>query len=188
MSSRPEDEPICDRLSRSWWAFALLALAAGAVTTLVAEGFPIVELEFAGSAERAAAVVGDSSIDVIQSAIFWDFLFLALYTPALFCAVVWARRGFTAKGARRIGIGVAFGAFSAGLFDAIENLAMLAYLGTFGDLDVGVSADQWMQIARFMAGAKFLLVALALIYFLGGVVLLAAHKFRSGRREAGQSP
>ncbi|MEN8114774.1 MAG: hypothetical protein ABFS21_10350 [Actinomycetota bacterium] len=178
MSSRPENEARCDRASRYWWVWTVLALGAGAVTTITAKGFPIIELELAGSAERAVEVIGDTSLDVVQTTILWDFLFIALYTMALFCAVVWARRGFRSRGVRRFGIMFAFGALLAGLLDVTENVAMLTYLNEW------YPWEWWMQLAAIAAIGKFALVAAAIGYFLAGTILIVARKLRPRRSKS----
>ncbi len=64
------------RFVRYWWVVALAALAAGAITTSVADGFPILELEFAWTAERADEVLAGADLDAVNATILWDFVFL----------------------------------------------------------------------------------------------------------------
>ena len=149
--------------------WAILALIAGAVTTAAAQGFPIVDLELAGSVERADAVVRGVPVDTIRSAILWDFLFILLYSVALATGALWAASRFTSRLARRIGIIAAAGAILAGMFDVVENLAMLAYLD---------GSKDWISLARVMAIPKFLLAGFAVVVILAGATVLAVQRIR----------
>ena len=70
------------RLVDFWWIWAIAALSAGAVTTAAAQGFPIVDLELAGTVERADDVVRGVDLGAVRAAILWDFLFILFYAPA----------------------------------------------------------------------------------------------------------
>ncbi len=172
----PQRETL-NRLVDLWWLWALAALAAGAVTTAAAQGFPIVDLELAGTAERADDVVRGVDLGVVRAAIVWDFLFIFFYTPALFFGSLWARRQFRGDFGRRAGAVIAAGGLVAGALDLIENVAMLAYLrdpnGWGG----------WNPLAAAMAIPKFVLALVAVVYVLVGIVLAVGRRFTRGRLE-----
>jgi hypothetical protein len=155
---------------RWWWGWAILALIAGALTTAAAQGFPIVELELAGSVDRADTVVRGVDLDIIRSAILWDFLFILLYVLALATGSLWASRQFTGETGRKVGIVIAFGAVAAGLFDVIENASMLAYLN---------GSTGWISLARVMAIPKFILALIAIVYIIAGIVTLIVRRLSS---------
>ncbi|MEN8235843.1 MAG: hypothetical protein ABFR89_13085 [Actinomycetota bacterium] len=155
---------------RWWWLVALASLVAAAITNAAAQGFPIVALELAGTAERATEAVSGYSVDAIRATIIWDFLFLALYAPALFCGALWARKQFRGRTGRRLGFPIAIGGIVAGLLDIIENAAMLAYLAD------PQGWNGWIPIATATAIPKFLLVLVAIVYIVVGIVLLAIRK------------
>jgi hypothetical protein len=160
------------RLVDFWWLWAIAAVAAGAITTAAAQGFPIVDLELAGAAERAADVVRSVDLGVIRTAIVWDFLFIFLYAPALFLGSLWARRQFTGDFGRRAGTVIAAGGLIAGALDMVENVAMLTYLH---DPD---GWGGWNPLAAAMAIPKFVLALVAIAYILAGIVLGIARRFR----------
>ncbi|MFV9673257.1 MAG: hypothetical protein ACNYZH_08520 [Acidimicrobiia bacterium] len=153
------------RLVDLWWLWAIAALAAGAITTAAAQGFPIVELELAVTAERADEVMRGADIDAIQAAILWDFLFIFFYAPALFFGSLWARRQFSGDLGRRTGTVIAVGGLIAGALDLVENVAMLAYLRDPG------AWDGWNLLSAAMAIPKFILVLVAVGYILLGIGL-----------------
>ncbi len=163
--------PPIPRVLRLWWLWAILALAAGAVTTAAAQGFPIVDLELAGTVERADQVVRNADAAIIRSAIVWDFLFIVLYVLALTTGALWASAQFVSGVMQRAGVAVAFGAVAAGLFDVVENASMLAFVN---------GNEGWIALARVMAIPKFLLSLIAILYILGGVTALVVRRLRTG--------
>lgn len=167
------------RLVDFWWLWAIAALAAGAVTTAAAQGFPIVDLELAGTAERADDVMRGADPDTVRAAILWDFLFIFFYAPALFFGSLWARRHFVGDLGRGAGTVIAAGGLIAGALDMIENVAMLGYLSGAG----GWSG--WNLVSLTMAAPKFFLAFVAIVYILAGIVLAVARSIaRRRQREA----
>jgi len=166
------------RLVDFWWIWALAALAAGAVTTAAAQGFPIVDLELAGTVERADDVVRGVDLDTVRAAILWDFLFIFFYAPALFFGSLWARRQFGGDFGRRAGTVIAAGGLVAGALDMIENVAMLGYLNAVGGW------GGWPLLSAVMAIPKFVLAFVAIVYILVGIVLAVAGSFTRPRQEA----
>lgn len=164
-----------NRLIRYWWVAALAALVAGAVTSATAAGFPILELEFAWTTGRADEVLAGADIDAVRRTILWDFVFLVLYAAALYLGSLWASGMFSSERLQRGGASIAMGALAAGVFDVIENLAMLGHLNGW----LGFSG--WPTVAALMAVPKFLLVLVAIIYILMGIGATAAGWVRQQR-------
>ena len=152
---------------RWWWLWAAVALVAGAVTIAAAKGFNIVDLELAGSVERADEVVANTDVDTIRLAIYWDFVFILFYALALSTGSLWARRQFADGFGSSIGIPVACGALVAAALDIVENVSMLGYLNGWGDW------TGWIPVARAMAIPKFLLVFVSIAYVLIGTAAWA---------------
>ena len=165
------------RLVDFWWIWAIAALAAGAVTTAAAQDFPIVDLELAGTVERANAVVRGVDLSTIRATILWDFLFIFFYAPALFLGSLWARRQFDGDFGRRAGTVIAAGGLVAGALDMIENVAMLGYLSGAG----GWSG--WNLVSLSTAIPKFVLAFVAIVYILVGIVLAVARSIARRRQE-----
>lgn len=162
--------PPTPRIVRLWWVWAILALIAGAATTAAANGFPIIELELAGSVERANEVVRYVPAETIRAAIVWDFLFILLYVLALTTGALWVSTQFTSRTGRSAGLVIAYGAVAAGVFDVVENLSMLGFLN---------GREGWIPLARVMAIPKFMLALIAVLYVLGGVTALVIRRVRT---------
>lgn len=158
-------EPEDSQSVRCWWAVSLAALVAGAITTAAAAGFPILELEFAWTVQRADEALAGADLEAVRKTILWDFLFLVLYASALYLGALWASGRYASDRLRKVGPYVAIGALLAGIFDFVENLAMLAYVNGWS----GGSAPS--TVAGIMATLKFLLVLVAIGYIIMGIVV-----------------
>lgn len=165
----PEAHPAGPWVVRWWWLWAILALATGALTVAVADGFPIIDLELAWTVERADDVTRGADVGTIRSAILWDFAFIFFYALALFAGALWARRQFRSPPAAAMGSVVAIGGVVAGLLDVVENLSMLGYLNSWGDW------DGWITLAGVMAVPKFLLALAGVLYVISGIALFLVH-------------
>jgi hypothetical protein len=163
------------RFVRYWWVVALAALVAGAITTVAAEGFPILELEFAWTEQGAEAALAGADLDAVRATIVWDFVFLVLYASALYLGSLWASGVFTNERLRQAGHFIAVGALAAGAFDAIENLAMLGFLNGW------FSFSGWPTVAGLMAVPKFILVTVAVVYVLMGIAVAIVGSIRNRR-------
>ena len=156
---------VIDGFVRYWWVWIVGVLVAGVITTAAADGFPIVELELAGTSARADVVTRGADLDAIRAAILWDFLLIVFYVLALFFGSLWAGRQYGSRWGRSAGTAIGVGAIVAGVLDIIENLAMLGYLNAWGGW------DGWPTLAAVMAIPKFILIAIAIIYILVGIGL-----------------
>ena len=161
-----------NRYVRYWWVVGLAALIAGAITTAAAAGFPILELEFAWTVQRADETLAGADLDAVRATILWDFLFLALYASALYLGSLWASSQFAGGRLREAGLYVAIGALLAGIFDFLENLAMLAHVnGWPGD-------SALLIVAGIMATLKFVFVVIAIVYIVLGIVAAVTGRVR----------
>jgi hypothetical protein len=160
---------------RWWWLWVVLALATGAITVVAAGGFDIVDLELAGSVERANEAITGADLGAVRSAIYLDFAFLFFYGLALSTGSLWARRQFKGGVGSRLGIPVATAAVVAAVLDIVENLSMLGYLNGWADW------SGWIPLARVVAIPKFLLVLISITYVLIGVGIWAFRSLTSRR-------
>jgi hypothetical protein len=150
---------------RWWWLWAIVALAAGGFTIAAADGFPIVDLEFAWTVERADAATRGADVDSIRSAILWDFVFIFFYALALSTGALWARHQFEGAVGYGFGIVVAIGGVVAGAFDIVENLSMLGYINRWAEW------SGWIALAGATAVPKFVLAAIGVVYVATGIAL-----------------
>jgi hypothetical protein len=146
-------------------ASVLLGLEVHLRTPPAGEG--IVALERAGTAARAAAIIGvwrkEGALGEAWASLAIDFPFLALYSTALALTVLWlAFRDWSAlgplgRGARATGVVVALLQWGAGLADVVENVALVIELG-WGP------TERLAWWADHAAGLKFGLLELGVLY------------------------
>lgn len=159
-------------------ALAALSLALGAIgRPLVTAEAPrgILSFEFAGTNEAAARMVaswGPGAREAAHLSLGLDYLYLLVY-PAWFslgCLLVSAR---STGPLGRIGIGMAWAIWVAGLLDAVENAALLALMGP-------EPAGGLAALAFGCAAPKFVLVGAAALFLVVG--LLARRSGRTASR------
>ena len=130
------------------------------LTNATSSPMGIVSLELAPTVEKADGVLGhwidNGLVQVAKKNIWLDFLFIPFYMLLFYtlCGSISVRmKGFGAK----LGVLLAFGALIAGLFDVFENgLMLLSLSGTVTTITTALTA--------FFASAKFILLALCLLY------------------------
>jgi hypothetical protein len=169
-------------LALSTW----LGMEAGGDGLLVNEAAPfgIVSLEFAATPERARRVVASWENKALRDrgeprrSIYFDFAFALVYANllALCCLMAAEAMGRSASGLARAGVLLAWAQYAAGLFDVIENCALLKMLpaGPQQASAQFVAASPWPEIAALFAGLKFIIIGLGLLYILTGLMLFAA--------------
>lgn len=134
----------------------------------------IVELELAGSVERANEVLARWSegqrfdAAVLQGL---DYLYLVAYALALATACVWAGRVYRGRLAAAAPL-LTWAAVGAGLFDAIENVGMI-------DMMRGPVTAPVPQLTAGFATAKFVLLGLTSLYALGAAICELAGRHRA---------
>ncbi len=138
----------------------------------------IVSFELAGSPERAAEILASwsavqgSGSPLLRAAFVQglDFLFIPIYSSAVAVACIWSARRLRSQGwpLARAGIPAAWSQWLAGLFDVVENIALVILL--FGRV-----SSPWPRIAWICALTKFTLLFAGLTYgFYGMAVHLVA--------------
>lgn len=141
--------------------------------------FDIVAFEFAGTPERATEILeswGPDGVDGAKRAIKLDYGFLVAYSALLLLGAVGvgeasARRGWQRM--ERTGWVVAMVVPVAGLLDAIENTALLRVISDFETGDVAGGAT---RLAARVAGPKFVIIMVAIIYVGAGLAALGAKR------------
>ena len=147
-----------------------MQLLSGALVTDAAPA-GIVSYEFAGSLPAARAILDSWNADARVHAglsLGLDYLFLVLYALAigLGCTLVAGALEQRAPFLARVGLLLGWGLLVAALLDALENYALIRML-------LGSDGAAWPAVASAAAGPKFALVALGLVYVLGGGIASA---------------
>ena len=173
-------ERLGSRAFTTFFAVSVIAtLVAMAVMLYMARGFQvkpdgaksaydIIAFELARTPAQATLILDDWGVQGVAAARTQtraDFLFILCYVSSLSAACIWVVRRFASSRAFLLDIGrwFAWGMLLAGGCDVIENTALLHVLD-------GAVAALYTQTAFWCATVKFLCVALALVYFLGGAV------------------
>jgi len=155
----------------------VLALGVGALTLpslgrMSSQGVSILDLQFMRTSENAVeqvARLGPSGVDAAQMAHYLDFPMLVIYGLGLsaLCMVLSARAAD--RGRARLaafGTGAAWFALFAAAFDAVEDVAILLVLD-------GRTDQPWPAIATGFAVAKWVLLAVVVVYLVVGVARTA---------------
>ena len=165
---------------RRWW-LPFLALTLLLMWTLSMVGSPlitgtaprgIVSYELAGSVERANEVLNSWDEDARKHAAFslgLDFLYIVAYATTISVACAWAGEVLKERGWPLAGLGwpLTWGAWGAGLLDAVENIGLTSML-------LGSVLAPWPTIAFWCATFKFALIAIGLLYAAyGGLAWIA---------------
>ena len=152
---------------------AILPLVLSALTTPLAENEPggetIIDFELAGSVDRTNEILATwrsaGVIDEAKAIQIFDVVYPLIYTAAIAGACIaaagaWRRAG--RPGLARAGAAMAWVAFSAAIFDYIENVGLAVALWD-------EPASPWPEIAFVAAVLKFTASYLALLYALTGI-------------------
>jgi hypothetical protein len=155
--------------------FVLVSLDASLRTPLSPHG--IVSFELVGEPTAAARILDAWGSDGRASAALslrFDFLYLASYAPglALLCAAASDHQRAARSRLAAVGAALAWGQLAAGIFDAIENLALLRVLAT-------TPPGGWPALAAAFAWLKFALVAAGLLYLVSSGLLWRFHSRRA---------
>jgi hypothetical protein len=134
-------------------------------------GTGVIELELMRTTHKAEQVLRDYGSDgrsAARTSLWLDYPYLVSYALllSLACAAIADRAGQLRRERwATVGAVLAWGALAAGLFDAVENAALLRVLD-------GHPEQPYPAIAYFCALPKFVLSAAAIIYALSGLVVL----------------
>jgi len=154
---------------KTWEVFLLAALFLELFLLVVAffPGVRIARLQLAGSATRADAIVSEwkrrGLLGQARRSVYVDFPFIVVYATLLALLVVLAERGakdldLIADDKTWVGVVLVVAALTAGALDALENGALLGMLR--GDR----ISDARARLAQLLAGAKFALVGICLLW------------------------
>jgi hypothetical protein len=127
----------------------------------------IVDFELAGSVPNAQAIIDAwSETNRIRAgfSLGIDYLYMPVYSTTIALACVLAAGVLTSKAWRSIGVLLAWGLWTAALFDAIENVALFTEL-------LGNNVAPYPQIAQMCAAIKFGLILVGLLYAAVGLVM-----------------
>lgn len=122
----------------------------------------IISYEFAGTTERAAAILAGWDENARLHAGFslgLDYLFMPLYAMTIALGCLWAAERWRRRPLTALGTLLAWGVWLAAVFDVVENLALWRLLS-------GTQTDPWPGIAWWCALLKFALVGGGLVYIL----------------------
>ena len=156
---------VAGRLTRTrvrWlaWLFAFGVIAAG--MDAVFGGGRMLPMEFAGSGDRFAFLLGAVEVDDLRVALILDCLWIVTYVVLLAGTIGHLAAQFRDGDGRSAGWVAtarwfALGAFGAGLFDLIENSAMFLLSG-------GSRSDALAALATIAATFKFTLICAAIAW------------------------
>ncbi len=137
----------------------------------------IISFELAGEVEVSKSILDswDDKAQILASfSLGLDYLFLIVYSNTIGLGCIWAMGSFVSKGSGFLTVGLilAWGQWFAALFDAVENAALLKLL--FGDLQ-----SPYPEIAKVFAIAKFVLIALGLIYVAFSAIIRIINQVRA---------
>lgn len=142
--------------------------------------YGVVSLELAGSVDRTETILRSWGLDGLVRASFslgLDFLFIPVYTVTIGSWIAIAHSAMEKRKLRYGSIGslIAWGIFAAGIFDMIENIALLIIL--FDEVNA-----PWPQIAAWFSGMKFVLIILGILYLILGAMVSVSTRLSEEQR------
>lgn len=177
---------------RALWILGIATLVLLAVLAALdalmqdAGGHGIVDFELAWTAERAQEILaawGEKGRDAAELSLWLDYLYLLAYGAFLWLAIRALRDAALGRGWERFarpGSAIAVLPLIAAACDAVEDAFLLLVLG-------GNDGDAAPALAAGFASVKFLCLAIALLYLLGGLVALGVARVR-GRATPDHGP
>ncbi|MCJ7649566.1 MAG: hypothetical protein MUP85_13195, partial [Candidatus Lokiarchaeota archaeon] len=100
-----------------------------------------------------------------EAGVYWDFIYIIGYVSFAFGGILLVTRKFSGK-FQTVGLYVSFIAVLSGLFDVIENIFLLIMLQNPSTIPTFAPL-----IAAIMATIKFSCLAIALMYFVIGLII-----------------
>lgn len=128
----------------------------------------ILNFEFAWTVEQVELIFtawGSTGMALQEAGVYWDFIYIIGYVSFAFAGVLLVTRKVSG-GFQTIGLYVSFIAILSGLFDIIENIFLLIMLQN--PITIPPFAP---PIAATMAIIKFSFLAIALMYFVIGLII-----------------
>lgn len=176
--------------------FGLLTSRAGQIAIGSARAtFPIVAFELAGSGDAAERILSESVENLaspeagvaevrklvetaVRRSLWWDFGFIVGYSLLIYKLAPYLGRQRGGSFWLWSGTAIGWGGLLAGVLDIIENVSLFQVLQD-------TSRDAWALAAAAASWSKWVLVAIAVAYGLGGLIGLGveAIKRRVGNRK-----
>jgi len=132
----------------------------------------IVSFELAATAEESREIVAswdEGTREIARQNLWWDYLFIPLYTTTLAILGIMSAHWFTSRGLHglsNLAILLAWGQWLAGLLDFAENSALLRALELYPEIPEGLP-----RLSSTCARCKFVLVVLAAVCCFFGLML-----------------
>ncbi|MHA1823080.1 MAG: hypothetical protein ACTSXM_04350 [Promethearchaeota archaeon] len=148
-----------------------------AINTLVFQDFStsslfatygILDFEFAWTVEQIELIFtawGSTGMTLQEAGVYWDFIYIMGYVSFAFGGILLVTRKVSGN-FQKIGLYVSFIVILSGLFDVIENIFLLIMLQNPSTIPTFAP-----PIAAIMATIKFSCLAIALIYFVIGLII-----------------
>ncbi len=130
--------------------------------------YGILNFEFAWTVEQAELIFtswGSTGMVLQEAGVYWDFIYIVGYVSFAFGGILLVTRKVTGS-FQKIGLYVSFIAVLSGIFDVIENMFLLIMLQNPSAIPIFAP-----PIATIMATIKFSCLAIALLYFVIGLVV-----------------
>jgi len=130
--------------------------------------YGILNFEFAWTIEQVELIFtawGSTGMALQEAGVYWDFIYIIGYVSFAFGGIVLVTRKVSGN-FQKVGLYVSFIAVLSGVFDVIENIFLLIMLQNPGTVPIFAP-----PIAGIMATIKFTCLAIALIYFVIGLVI-----------------
>jgi hypothetical protein len=150
-----------------WLLIGGVAVFGGAqlpeLQTMSSHGTSILDFEFVRTTARASRILSDWGADgrsAARTSLWFDYPFLVSYALlySLACGALAERAKRAGKaGWATLGVVLSWASLAAGLFDALENAALLRILG-------GHLGQPYPAVASASAAGKFVLSAATLVY------------------------
>ncbi len=130
--------------------------------------YGILNFEFAWTVEQVELIFttwGSTGMTLQEAGVYWDFIYIIGYVFFAFGGIVLVTRKVSGN-FQKVGLYVSFIAVLSGFFDVIENIFLLIMLQASSTIPFFAP-----PIAAIMATIKFSCLAIALIYFVIGLVV-----------------
>ena len=130
--------------------------------------YGILDFEFAWNVEQVEIIFtawGSTGMALQETGVYWDFIYIIGYVSFAFAGVLLVTRKVSGV-FQKIGLYVSLIAILSGIFDVIENIFLLIMLQNPSTIPTFAP-----PIAAIMATIKFSCLAIALLYFMIGLIV-----------------
>ncbi len=161
----------------SFIAFLLLTMIMQSIENELkgSTGYGVMDFEFAWTPETIRKIFsawGSAGKKKEATATYWDFLYIPSYSFFMAGCILLVTRKLEGK-LQNYGLYITITPLVAGVFDVIENINLLLMLGNDAYIDMGSPF-----IASLCALIKFVLLFLAICFFLIALIILIINKIR----------